>query len=123
MQTESSGINHQAHESFRQPRYPLPNANLILVLGIFTILLCWMHFISFAGIILGIITLVLAGNEMKRYHANPGLYTESSLNNVRAGRICALIGLVISLIVFVFVLLLIFGILATLPFWGMIPQL
>jgi len=98
----------------------LPNANLILLLGILSILLCWWHFISFAGLVLGFVALVIANREMKLYYSNPTAFTISSLNNVKAGRICALIGLAISVIIFSFVLLLIFGILATLPFWGMI---
>jgi hypothetical protein len=98
----------------------LPNANLILILGILSILFCWWHFVSIAGIALGFIALVLANRESKIYHADPNRYTASSLNNVRTGRTCALIGLTISIIVFAFVMLLIFGVLVTLPFWGMI---
>lgn len=98
----------------------LPNANLILILGILSILLCWWHFISIAGIVLGIISLVMAKRENALYAANPSRYTAGSLNNVKAGRICALIGMTISIIVFVFVILMIIGVLATLPFWGMI---
>ncbi|MEI6433570.1 MAG: CCC motif membrane protein [Bacteroidota bacterium] len=98
----------------------LPNANLILALGILSILLCWWHFISFAGIVLGVISLLMANREMKLYYSNPSDFTISSLNNVKAGRTCALIGLAISVIIFSFVLLMIFGILASLPFWGMI---
>jgi hypothetical protein len=98
----------------------LPNANMILVLGILSILFCWWHFVSVAGIALGFIALVLANRETKLYDANPAVYTTSSLNNVRTGRTCAIIGLTISIIVFAFVMMLVFGILVTLPFWGMI---
>jgi hypothetical protein len=98
----------------------LPNANLTLILGILSVLLCWWHFISFAGIILGFIALVLANRDTTLYNQHPGRYTVSSLNNVKTGRICAIIGLIISVIVFVFVILLVIGIIATLPFWGMI---
>ena len=98
----------------------LPNANIILILGILSIFLCWWHFVSVAGIILGVIALVMAKKETALYSANPGGYTISSLNNVKTGRICAIIGLTIAVIVFAFVILLIFGVLVTLPFWGMI---
>ncbi len=98
----------------------LPNANTILILGILSILLCWWHFVSIAGIILGIISLVMAGRETRLYQENPAQYTISSLNSVKTGRTCAIVGLTISIIVFVFVMLLIFGILISLPFWGMI---
>jgi uncharacterized membrane-anchored protein len=98
----------------------LPNSNLILILGILSILLCWWHFISIAGIVLGIISLVMAKKENALYMSDPARFTASSLNNVRTGRICAIIGLTISIIVFIFVMLMIIGVLVTLPFWGMI---
>ena len=98
----------------------LHNANLILILGILSIFLCWWHFISIAGTVLGVISLVLAKKETALYRANPEQYTTSSLNNVKTGRICAIIGLTISIIVFAFVMLMIVGVLVTLPFWGMI---
>ena len=98
----------------------LPNANIILILGILSIFLCWWHFVSVAGIVLGIVALLMARKETALYNTDPARYTMSSLNNVKTGRICATIGLTIAIIVFVFVILLIIGVLATLPFWGMI---
>jgi hypothetical protein len=122
MENSSGHTQPEQTPGFQQNQVPqnLPNANLIMVLGILSILLCWWHFVSIAGIVLGFIALVLANRETKLYHANPARYTTGSLNNVRTGRTCALIGLTISIIVFTFVMLLIFGILVTLPFWGMI---
>lgn len=119
---EQSAYQESSHQgSFAQPSVPqnLPNANVVLVLGILSIVFCWWHFFSLVGIILGIITIVLAQKEMTIYQAQPDRYTLSSLNNVKTGRICAIIGLSISIIVFVFVMLLIIGLIATLPFWGM----
>jgi len=98
----------------------LPNSNIILIMGILSIVFCWWHFVSLVGIILGIITLVMAHKEMAVYRAHPDRYSLGSLNNVKTGRTCAIIGLTISIIIFVFVLLLIVGFIATLPFWGMI---
>jgi len=98
----------------------LPNSRLILVLGILSIVFCWWHFISVVGIALGILTLILARKEIVLYETNPGRFSLISFNNVKTGRICAIIGLVISVIVFFFVLMFIIGLLATLPFWGMI---
>jgi len=98
----------------------LPNARLVLITGILSILFCWWHFISVAGIILALISILVAQREKTRYYANPSGYSISSYNNVRTGRTCAIIGLCISLIIFTFVILLLFGILVTLPFWGMI---
>ncbi len=104
----------------QQSRQNLPNANTVLILGIASILLCWWHFISVIGIALALTALILANKETRLYYQNPGTYSESSLNNVKTGRICALIGLIISLIIFAFVVLLAIGLIATLPFWGMI---
>lgn len=118
-----SGRQQQGNPSGFSPNplpQHLPKANLILILGILSILFCWWHLVSIAGIALGFIALVMANRETKLYEANPDAYTISSLNNVKTGRTCALIGLIISVIVFAFVMLLILGILVTLPFWGMI---
>jgi len=98
----------------------LPNSRIILILGILSIVFCWWHIISFVGIALGVATLILARKEIILYETNPGRYTLISYNNVKTGRICAIIGLVISVLVFFFVLLFVLGLLATLPFWGMI---
>ena len=98
----------------------LPNASMILVLGILSVFLCWWHIVSLAGIILGIVALVKAGRESSRYYSDPSRYTTSSLNSVKTGRTCAIIGLSISIVVFVFVIFQILGVLAELPYWGMI---
>jgi len=98
----------------------LPNSNTILVLGILSIVFCWMHLVSFVGIVLGIITLVLSTKEMAVYTLAPQKYTLSSLNNVKTGRTCAIIGLIISVVIFFLFTLFLIGVLATLPFWGMI---
>jgi hypothetical protein len=98
----------------------LPNARLILILGILSIALCWLYLVSFGGIILGVLALYLAAKDLAVYRANPARYSISSLNNVKAGRTCAIIGLIISMIVFLLIMMLIAGILVSLPFWGMI---
>ncbi len=121
MENRSGSTQSEQFSGFHQNSVPqnLPNANLILILGILSILLCWWHFVSLAGIALGFVALIMANKEIKLYQSNPAGFTTASLNNVRTGRTCAIIGLTISIIVFVFVMLLIFGFLVTLPFWGM----
>ncbi|HEX4956685.1 MAG TPA: CCC motif membrane protein [Lacibacter sp.] len=69
-----------------QVQQPLPNATMILVLGILSIVVCF---------ITGIIALVMAKKETELYNNNPGLYSESSFSSVKAGRICSIIGLVL----------------------------
>ncbi len=76
---------------------PLPNANTILMLGIFSIVIGFCcGFIAIVGLVLGIVALALAPKAIEMYQANPGKYTESSFKNISAGKICAIIGVVIS---------------------------
>lgn len=96
-----------------QPAAPvqqtLPNATAVLVLGIISIptCVCW----GIVGLTLGIIALVMAGKAKKLYEDNPSFFTESSFNNLKAGRICAIIGLCLSSLVIVYyiVVLLFYG--------------
>ena len=79
-----------------QPLLPLPNSTAALVLGIISIVsLCCC---SIIGFILGIIGLVLGVNAVALYRQSPGVYTESSYQNANAGRICSIIGLVLSVL-------------------------
>jgi len=97
----------------------LPNATAVLVLGILSIVVCWCW--GIIGAILGIIALVLAGKDMSLYNANPSQYTEASFKNVKAGKICAIIGLILSALYLVFVIIYVFIIgaaITTLP-WEM----
>jgi len=117
-----SGTVHTHDPILQQIPNNLPNSTTILVLGILSIAFCWWHVISFVGIVLGVVTLVLSRKALVLYSTHPKRFSVSSLNNVKAGRICAIIGLTISLIVFLFVILIFVGILATIPFWGMMNQ-
>ncbi len=86
----------------------LPNATAVLVLGILSIVLCICY--GIIGLILGIIALSLAGKDLQLYNANPSAYKQSSYNNLKAGRICAIIGTVLSsLYILIFVVALIVG--------------
>lgn len=73
---------------------PLPNASVVLVLGIVSIVLCWCH--GVIGLIIAIAALVLANKDMALYNQNPKMYTLSSYNNVKSGRTIAIIGLVLA---------------------------
>ena len=68
----------------------LPNATAVLVLGIISIVTCWCY--GIVPIVCGIIALVLAKKDMGLYAAMPGNYSETSYKNLKAGRICAIIG-------------------------------
>jgi hypothetical protein len=72
----------------------LPNSTAVLVLGILSILGCFCY--GILGIILGSIGLVLANKDLQLYNANPTQYSPPSYNNLKAGRICAIIGLALG---------------------------
>lgn len=66
---------------------PLPNATATLVLGILSIVVCF---------VCGIVALVISNKEVDMYKSNPELYDQGSYNNMKAGRICAIIGIIIQ---------------------------
>jgi hypothetical protein len=76
--------DYQNQQSNFGPQQPLPNATLILVLGILSIVLCQP---------LGIAALIMGNQSIDQYNQNPGRYTEGSLGTVKAGRICGIIGI------------------------------
>ena len=82
----------------------LPNATVVLVLGILSLIFCWCY--GFFGLILGIIAVVLAGGQRKLYLQSPDEYTESS------GRVCGIISICIAGVVVVVLLLVLMGIVA-----------
>ena len=79
---------------------PLPNATAVLVLGIFSIVLCCCY--GIVGLILGVIAIVLAGKAKALYNSNPDAYTPASFKNLNAGRICAIIGIALSAVYLLF---------------------
>ena len=117
---EEHPFNPAPQQIYTEPvQQNLPNSTPVLILGILSIVLsCW--YFSFLGMILGIIAIVLAGRDMTLYQESPAKFTLSSFNNVKAGRTCAIIGLCVAAVFFFIMMMVIFGILATMPFWGMI---
>lgn len=89
------------------PQFPmqqeLPNAVAILVLGITSIVLCVCY--GFIGLACGIVALVLSNKALRLYKQAPESYTRASYNNVNAGRICAIIGTILSSIYLIFVII------------------
>jgi uncharacterized membrane-anchored protein len=85
-----------------QPQRNLPNATAVLVLGIISIILCCCYG---GGVITSIIALVLAGKDMKLYAATPMAYTASSYQNLKTGRICAIISLILNILFIVFMVI------------------
>ncbi len=104
-------------------KIPLQNSTAVLVLGIFSIVTSWCcGFIAFVGLALGIVALALSSKATAMYQENPGKYTEGSFKNVNAGKICAIIGIVISGILILIGLVYIFIVGATLStLFGVLP--
>ena len=79
---------------FNDMKFNLPNGTAVLVLGIISIIGCFCY--GVLGLVCGIIAMVLSGKDMRLYNSDPAHYTSSSLSNLKAGRICAIIGLILS---------------------------
>jgi hypothetical protein len=82
----------------------VPNNVGILVLGICSIFpgcICY----GVPGIVCGIIALVLSSKANKLIQANPGMYDEGSKQLVKAGKICGIIGLSLSILFFLFIII------------------
>ncbi|MDP3556931.1 MAG: CCC motif membrane protein [Bacteroidota bacterium] len=89
--TSSSPIQTNINSNFPNGYQNVPNSVGVLVLGILSICFCWCY--GIVSIITAIVALVLASTAEKEYQANPGKYSLASYKNVKAGKICAIIGL------------------------------
>lgn len=78
-------------------RQQLPNSTLILVFGILSIVGCCCY--GIVGLIFGIVALVMSKKAIDIYNANPEMYT--GYQNVKTGRILAIIGIVLSALVII----------------------
>ncbi len=71
----------------------LPNATTVLVLGIISIVGCFLYGIP--GLVCGIITIMLHKKDKAIYLSNPEKY-ENSFKTSKAGQICGIVGLSLS---------------------------
>ena len=76
----------------------LPNATVVLVLGILSILTCccW----GIIGLILGIVALIIAKKDIALYIENPEHY--DGYSNINTGRVLAIIGVFLSSLYLIF---------------------
>jgi len=86
----NSGFNYGIQQS-------LPNATAVLILGILSIVTCCCY--GVIGVILGVVALILSKRDRALYAANMSFYTEGSFKNLNAGRVCAIIGLILNILV------------------------
>jgi len=110
-------INQQFSSQFGQ--VPLPNGTAVLVLGIVSIATCICY--GLPGLICGIIALVLAGKARNAYLQGPERYTRASYNNMKAGKICAIIGVCLSALMMIYVIIwlaVLGAALSTAPLWN-----
>ena len=99
----------------------LPNSTAVLVLGIVSIVTMCCY--GIVGLACGIIALVLAKKDLTLYATNSRLYSISSLKNLNAGKICAIIGVCLSslYLIAIIIYLAIFGaVLFTMPWKEML---
>ncbi len=90
----------------------LPNATTVLVLGIISIVTSFCY--GIVGIVLGIIALVISKKDLKLYRENPEEY--DGYQDLNTGRICAIVGLCMGILVFLFFIAYIIFIV-----WSVIP--
>jgi hypothetical protein len=83
--------------------HTVPNSVAVLVLGIVSIVLCWCY--GLVSIILGVVGIVLANQAEKIYRANPEQFSIASYKNLKAGKICAIIGLSLGALYLVFIVI------------------
>jgi hypothetical protein len=86
-----------------QNKQQLPNAVATLVLGILSIVFCWLW--GIVGIALAIIALVISKKAVQMNSENPDQY--AGYGNVKAGRITAVIGLVLSAIYIIYIIIIV----------------
>ena len=105
-------------------RQNLPNSTTILVLGILSIVTCSCG--GIIGLALGITAIVLAAKASKLYMVDPGSYTLSSYGNMKAGKVCAIIGVCLAGLSFMYWMayILMFGLVfSTLPWAKIMSQM
>lgn len=120
MENESYAVqNPPQPPSQFQIQIPLPNATAVLVLGILSIVMCFCYGIF--GIVLSIIALVLASKDLAKFNLNPDQYTAGSLSNLKAGKVCSIIGLSLSAVYLIFIVIYVvfLGLAATTVPWEM----
>ena len=81
----------------------VPNSVAVLVLGIISIVMCWCY--GIISVILAIVAVVLASQGEKIYQANPQQFSIASYKNLRAGKICAIIGLSLGALFLIYVII------------------
>tara|TARA_B110000444_G_scaffold207965_1_gene202173 strand:- start:536 stop:865 length:330 start_codon:yes stop_codon:yes gene_type:complete len=91
----STEINNNPERNIRTPY-----STAVLVLGIISIPSCVCY--GIVGLTTGIIALVLAQKGKKIYESNHTKFTKGSYDNLTAGRVCAIVGVSLSALYFLY---------------------
>jgi hypothetical protein len=100
-------INQQFNKQFGpggQNNQKIPNSIGVLVLGICSIFpgcVCY----GIPGVVCAIIALSLYKKANILYQENPSIYAQGSYGNLKAGKICAVIGLCTSSLLMLFIII------------------
>ena len=100
MDTENTNENNI--ETSQNETQNVPYSTSVLVLGICSIVTCGCY--GLPGLVCGIVALVQSKIGLTAYEENPSLYKEGSLKNLKAGKTCATIGVILSSIYFIIIL-------------------
>ena len=101
MDTENTNEN-TIIETSQNGTENVPYSISVLVLGICSIVTCGCY--GLPGLVCGIVALVQSKIGLTAYEENPSLYKEDSLKNLKAGKTCATIGVILSSIFFMVIL-------------------
>ena len=101
-----------------ETKQQLPNSTLVLVLGILSIVTCFCY--GIIGLILGVIALIFAKKDTALYNSNPELYT--GFENLKTGKICAIIGTILSSLYLTLIVIYIFFLGVMLPWPEVLNQ-
>lgn len=85
----------------------LPNSVLILILGVMSIVFSFN--IEIIGFVLSVVTLFLSSRSLRLFRNKTEQYELSSYKLVVVGRICAIIGLLISIFALIIAILVFLG--------------
>jgi hypothetical protein len=86
----------QYTDSFEPERVFLPGSKWILILGIFSIIGCWLY--GIVGLISGFFSLSLSKKALSIHRRQESRYEEKALKNIKAGRVFAMIGVSLSVL-------------------------
>lgn len=99
IKTEIKPKNPEPEHQNYQGNQALPGSGASLTLGILSII-----FAGFIGLILGILGISQANKSLHLVQLNPAFYNQSSVSQAKAGKVCSIIGLVLSGLVILFIL-------------------